>query len=155
MQSNSRQIKPTVRAHFIRGAFYLLSLLAVCVTPFAMGQRTTDSSRPGGDEVLWNQYGNAATEPPIGIGSQDFESAFDVLDDQAADDFVLTFPFNNCITRVRVMGEYSAGGGPASSFNVYFYFNGAGNLPGNLFSEYLNLPYTGTPPDLEIMLPFP
>ena len=63
----------------------MLSLLAVCVTPFAVGRRTTDSSRPGGDEVLWNQYGNAATEPPIGIGSQDFESTFDALDDQAAD----------------------------------------------------------------------
>jgi hypothetical protein len=41
---------------------------------------------------LWDQSDNAATEPPIDIGSQDFEAAFDALDDQAADDFVLTDP---------------------------------------------------------------
>src|SRR6266478_6913812 len=34
-----KQINPNVRAHLIRGAFYLLLLLAVCVIPFALGQR--------------------------------------------------------------------------------------------------------------------
>jgi len=51
---------------------------------------------------------------------------------------------------VRVMGEYSAGGGPASSFNVYFYTNRAGHLPGTGVAAFLNRPYTGTPPDFEI-----
>src|SRR5437773_7267943 len=31
----------TIRAHLLRGAFYLLLLLAVCVIPFALAQRTT------------------------------------------------------------------------------------------------------------------
>ena len=35
-----KQIKPHVKAHLIRAAFYLLLLLAVCVIPFAVAQRT-------------------------------------------------------------------------------------------------------------------
>ena len=35
-----KQIKPKVKAHLIRAAFYLLLLLAVCVIPFALAQRT-------------------------------------------------------------------------------------------------------------------
>jgi hypothetical protein len=102
--------------------------------------------------ALWDQYNSPATEPPINIGSQDFEPASDELDDQAADDFVFTYPYNNCITGVRVMGEFSPGGGPASSFNVYIYANAAGNLPGTLIASFFNLPYTGTPPEFVINL---
>jgi hypothetical protein len=36
-----KQINPTVKAHLIRGAFYVLLLLAVCVIPFALAQRNT------------------------------------------------------------------------------------------------------------------
>jgi hypothetical protein len=36
-----KQINPNVKAHLIRGAFYLLLLLAVCVIPFGLAQRTT------------------------------------------------------------------------------------------------------------------
>ena len=103
--------------------------------------------------IVWNQYDNPATEPPVGIGSQDFEPVFNTLDDQAADDFVLTVPpppLFLYITGVRVMGEYSKGGGPASSFNVYFYTNGADNLPGTLIASFPNRSYTGTPPDFMI-----
>jgi len=53
------------------------------------------------------------------------------------------------------MGEYSAGGGPASSFNTYFYQNGAGNLPGTLIAAFMNLPYVETPPDFLTCLPYP
>jgi hypothetical protein len=149
------------------------------VIPFALGQRTTgeqstsantrqhpatlNDTGPGvlaipnfpNGGVLWDQYNNPATEQPVAIGSQDFESALKTLDDQAADDFVVATPppgINTYITAVRVMGEYSQGGGPASSFNVYFYSNGAGNLPGTLTGTYLNLSYTGTPPDFTIKL---
>ena len=34
-------ISSTTEAHLLRGAVYLLLLLAVCVIPFALGQRTT------------------------------------------------------------------------------------------------------------------
>jgi hypothetical protein len=179
-----KQINPSMKAHLIRGAFYLLLLLAVCLIRFAFAQRNTEkqstlgstmqlpiassdtdrdpSALPTSDfptgGVLWDQYNNPATEPPINIGSQKFEPAMAAFDDQAADDFVLATPppgINIFVTRVRVMGEYSEGGGPASSFNVYFYSNGAGNLPGALIAAFLNQPYTGTPPDFTIDLPHP
>src|SRR5213592_2729281 len=34
-----KQINPTIKAHLIRGAFYMLLLLAVCAIPFALAQR--------------------------------------------------------------------------------------------------------------------
>src|SRR5215831_4219027 len=36
-----KQINSTIKTHPIRGAFYLILLLAVCVIPFALAQRTT------------------------------------------------------------------------------------------------------------------
>jgi hypothetical protein len=162
-----------IKVRLIRGTFYVLLLLAACVIPFALAQQTTekrstvvstmqlpitssDSDRdasplptPGFPTGLWNQYNNPATEPPVDIGSQMFEPAMAAFDNQAADDFVITAPpppLFLYVTDVRVMGEYSEGGGPASSFNVYLYTNGAGNLPGTQFAAFLNRPYTGTPP---------
>ena len=165
----------------------MLVLLTVCVMPFALAQRniprlskrsasaniaqlpitSRDSDREASAlttpefpmaGVIWNQYDNPATKPPVNIGSQKFEPAMAAFDDQAADDFIVTTGppgFGMCITSVRVMGEYSKGGGPASSFNVYIYTNGAGNLPGVQIGGGLNLAYTGTPPDFTINLPSP
>lgn len=102
---------------------------------------------------LYYQYDNAATEPPLGIGSQQFEPTMAAFNDQATDDFVLyPAPDRFVIFTVSVMGEYSAGGGPASSFNVFFYTNGAGNLPGTQIAGFLNRPYSGTPPNFDIDL---
>src|SRR5207249_3931304 len=39
-----KQINPTIKAHLIRSAFYLLLLLAVCAIPFALAQRNTNRS---------------------------------------------------------------------------------------------------------------
>ena len=36
-----KQINPTIKAHLIRGAFYLILLVAVCAIPFALAQRNT------------------------------------------------------------------------------------------------------------------
>ena len=36
-----KQINPTIKAHLIRGAVYLLLLVAVCAIPFALAQRNT------------------------------------------------------------------------------------------------------------------
>src|SRR4029077_18580498 len=135
-----KRINPAVKVHLTRGAVYLLLLLAVCVIPFALGQRitaeqsttanmaqfpTTSSDSGAGALAMpefpmggafWNQYDNPATEPPLGIGSQKFDPAMAAFDDQAADDFVVSVPSPPIflyVTGVRVMGEYSAGGGPA------------------------------------------
>ncbi len=45
-----KQINPTIKAHLIRSAFYVLLLLAVCVIPFALGQR--NSNNRGGHAAL-------------------------------------------------------------------------------------------------------
>ena len=34
-----KQINPTIKAHLIRGAFYLILLVAVCAIPFALAAR--------------------------------------------------------------------------------------------------------------------
>ncbi len=39
-----KQIKPSIKAHLIRSAFYVLLLLAICVIPFALAQRNTKQS---------------------------------------------------------------------------------------------------------------
>src|ERR1041385_8526160 len=36
-----KQIKPSIKAHLIRSAFYVLLLLAICTIPFALAQRNT------------------------------------------------------------------------------------------------------------------
>jgi hypothetical protein len=38
-----RQINPTIKAHLIQSAFYLLLLMAICVIPFALAQRNATS----------------------------------------------------------------------------------------------------------------
>jgi len=38
-----KQINPTIKAHLIRSAFYLLLLMAICVIPFALAQRNGTS----------------------------------------------------------------------------------------------------------------
>ena len=92
--------------------------------------------------VLHDQYDNATTEEPVEIISQDAETAFDFFDSQAADDFIVPAGETWEISEVDVLGRYD-GPGPAESFHVFFYDNGAGNLPGNLIESRLGNPYTG------------
>jgi hypothetical protein len=151
-----------IRTRLVQLACLLaIPFLALQLIPRAPAQRSAGSQSTLGSEIenapgaspigscqggfLYDQYNNSATEPPVGIGLQKFEPAMAAFDDQAADDFVLTTGFGGIyMNGVRVMGEYSADGGPASSFNVCFYQNGAGNLPGVQLAQFMNLPYTGT-----------
>ncbi len=40
-----KQINPNIKAHLLRGAFYLLLLVTVAVIPFALGQRASTKQR--------------------------------------------------------------------------------------------------------------
>ena len=40
-----KQINPTIKAHLIRGAFYLILLVAVCAIPFALATRSTATGK--------------------------------------------------------------------------------------------------------------
>src|SRR6476659_8978603 len=50
-----KQINPTIKAHLIRGAFYLLLLVAVCAIPFALAQRNSSK----------HSVANAAAKPNL------------------------------------------------------------------------------------------
>jgi hypothetical protein len=115
------------------------SELAVDTAPTEEGPTPTPT--PGA--VLYDQYDNFATEEPVNIPSQDFETALDFFDSQAVDDFIVPAGQTWQVTEVDVLGEYDSTG-PAASFHVFFYENGAGDLPGNLVASRLENPYTGS-----------
>jgi VCBS repeat protein len=147
-----KQTNPTIKAHLIRSAFYLLLLLAVCAIPIALAQSrtrgtakqsvvnpTVSSSRATGipkapilpvpkfpAAVLYDQLNNPGT---LSTSSQDFEAAYNTSDDFTADDFVVPGGQTWNITEVDAQGVYASSGGPAVSFNVFFYQNNGG-LPG-------------------------
>jgi hypothetical protein len=194
-----KQAKQSISAQRLRSALVLFPLVvAVCVIPFALGQRNTRNvtapisqvaptwtgAAPAGGAVsprtpsvehlansLWelphisrsspevrttgplpvpefsfvvlhDQYDNATIEEPVDIISQDAETAFDFFDSQAADDFIVPAGQTWEISEVDVLGRYD-GPGPAGSFHVFFYDNGAGNLPGTLIESRPANPYTG------------
>ncbi len=62
-----------------------------------------------------------------GVNSQNFETVQDAWDSLAAEDFTLAETLR--LTRIRVHGFYSEGGGPADSAGV-FLFSDAGGVPG-------------------------
>jgi hypothetical protein len=101
----------------------------------------TPTPTPG--TVLYDQYDNFATVEPVNIPSQDAEAPLDFFDSQAADDFIVPAGQTWQVTEVDVLGEYDSTG-PAASFHVFFYENGAGDLPGTLVASRLESPYTGS-----------
>ena len=109
-------------------------------TPFGPGSPTPTPTPPS---VLYDQYDNFATEEPANIPSQDAETPLDFFDSQAADDFIVPAGQTWQIDQVDVLGEYDSSG-PAVSFHVFFYQNGAGDLPGMLVASRLENPYTGS-----------
>src|SRR5438067_5092798 len=49
-----RQVPPSTKAYLIRGAFYLVLLIAICALPFALAQR--NASNPSGAEPAFHSY---------------------------------------------------------------------------------------------------
>ncbi|PYL31379.1 MAG: hypothetical protein DMF39_03165, partial [Verrucomicrobia bacterium] len=60
-----KQTEPTIKAHLLRGAFYLLVLVAVCVIPFALGQRTVSKQSAVATPLL---LGSAPVSPLLPNG---------------------------------------------------------------------------------------
>jgi hypothetical protein len=92
-----------------------------------------------GTVVLYDQYDNPAA---FDVTSQDFEVGFDTFDSQGADDFAVPAGQTWSIEGVDVDGTYN--GGPAASFNVFFYVN-SGTLPGVLVCSRPANPFTVGP----------
>jgi hypothetical protein len=179
-----KQTNPTIKAHLIRGAFYLLLLLAVCAIPFALAQsrsrgtarRTvakpnlTDQSRvptkTSGFAVPTFSLPSVPKLPAVilydqlnnpGMGatsSQDFEPANDAVDDFTADDFVVPAGQAWSITEVDAQGLYFNGSGPAASFHIFFYRN-SGGLPGTQVYSAMARPYVNNSGVFQITLNVP
>src|SRR5262249_55070841 len=96
----------------------------------------TPAPTPAGCVVLYDQTDNSAGNF---ITSQDFESDYDIYDDQAADDFVVPSGEIWTVQSVNAGGGYFNGSGPMPLVNLYFYSD-AGGLPGALVASYLNTP---------------
>src|SRR5829696_332375 len=92
--------------------------------------------------TLYDQYDNAGS---FSTNSQNYEAAFNQFDDELADDFTVPAGIGWNIDTVEVGGEYFNGPGPATSVNVNFYANDAGNLPGTLLESRPNQAFTGGP----------
>jgi hypothetical protein len=59
------QIGPAIKAHLVRGAFYLLLLLAICVIPFSLGQRqATEPSLKNNPTIVCNDTWQAGPDMP-------------------------------------------------------------------------------------------
>jgi len=80
--------------------------------------------------VLYDQNDNATASDAT---SQDFETAFDAFDDEAADDFVVPAGQTWSIDSVFVDGEYT--GGPAAAVNLTFFDDSSG-VPGSAVCSY-------------------
>jgi hypothetical protein len=107
------------------------------------------AAAPADATLLYDQYNNASS---AGTSSQEFEASFEGYDDQLADDFVV--PAGNAwnINEVIVQGQYFAGVGPAESFNVYFYANSGGNLPGSPVASRTGNSFANSSGEFSILL---
>src|SRR5207249_2459098 len=153
-----KQINPSIKAHLLRSALILLSLLAMCAIPFALAQRRGVRPSPSAtiEQLPASQVSqalsgftpmNTITTPPAprvpdviiydqlnspgsqSTNSQSFEAAS--FNDNAADDFVVPVGQTWEIAEVDVQGVYfncSNPCGPANSFNLSFYRD-FGGLP--------------------------
>jgi hypothetical protein len=79
----------SVQTRLVQLGFLLVMLFfALPLIPHATAQRNGAGALPIGNcdgSPFWDQYDNAATEPPVGIGSQMFEPGMAAFDNQAAD----------------------------------------------------------------------
>jgi hypothetical protein len=154
------------RRHVKRTAFLVAAVVAGLVLTISAGARTNPSSRShaapsptskgslgtaGGMArpkaaapriTLYDQYDNSGQ---FSSNSQNYEALFNQYDDELADDFVVPSGLDWNIDTVEVGGEYFNGPGPATSVNVNFYSNVAGNLPGTLLQSRPNMAFTSGP----------
>ena len=101
--------------------------------------------------TLYDQTGGAGT---VSIDSQDFETAYDNLDDETADDFVVPAGTFWQVTGAHFPGVYYNGTGPAPTVHLHVYADAAG-LPGAPVCNYLDVVPTDTAGTFDVSLPTP
>src|SRR5215831_7348264 len=136
-----RQINPTIKAHLLRSAFYLLLLVAVCAIPFALARRNAAKRSvanpnvpaniqvpppPAAPQVvLYDQYNNAGPNHTRSTTFTDLPT-FSI---DLADDFVVPAGQTWNVQSIDADGTYAFGPGPAIDWNVFIYTD-SGGLPG-------------------------
>ena len=98
------------------------------IKPSAKPPAAPDISPP----VLYDQADN---DTGSAVVSQDFETAFDGFDSEAADDFVVPSGVSWAIESVKMNGQYFNGSGPAAAVNLTIFDDNAG-VPGNAECSY-------------------
>src|SRR6266513_5506965 len=90
-----KQINPTIKAHLIRGAFYLLLLVAVCAIPFALAQRTTKRTTAKPSVVRQGMAANRAAGGPkvLPPATGAVSAALSVQRNTATDQSLLPYDF--------------------------------------------------------------
>ena len=111
------------------------TVLAATPTPFYKSAQPHLFIRASRAQTLYDQTGG---DSGAGMNSQNFESALDAYDDQAADDFIVPDGVRWKILEVDVIGNYFGGEGDADSMNVVLYKNRHGK-PGRIVAEFDNL----------------
>jgi hypothetical protein len=101
-------------------------------------------------DLLYDQTDSASGN---GAPDQDFEAAFNVYDNEGADDFVVPAGENWLVDRIVTVGTQSTGGTP-TSVDVWFYADDAGYPADSPTCTYLDQA-TATPASLDVTLPAP
>jgi hypothetical protein len=66
-----KQINPTIKAHLVRSAFYILLLLAACVIPFALAQRNTpNAAQVRAKSAPGSVFGAKPRSQPVTVASK-------------------------------------------------------------------------------------
>jgi len=153
-----KQIHPAAKAYLIRGAFYLLLLLALSAIPFALAQSRSrgttkgsaakhGSTLPAVPQFSGGRLGirplvappppNAPqtvlydqyNNPAASVTVSDTFTDFPTFSADLADDFVVPAGQTWAVQSIDVDGAYFVGAGPATDWNVLFYVDNAG-FPG-------------------------
>ena len=153
-----KQIHPAAKAYLIRGAFYLLLLVALSAIPFALAQSrsraTTEGSAarhgsmlPAVPQLSSGGLGASllnAPPPPeapqtvlydqynnvgANVTASDSFTDLPTFSSDSADDFVVPAGQTWAVQSIDVDGTYFVGAGPATDWNVLFYADSAG-FPG-------------------------
>ena len=115
-----KQINPTIKAYLIRGAFYLLLLIAVCAIPFALAQRNAPKrSGPNAGKLSASQSKAGSLLLPY--------AAWPVarVPNLSSWSIVANYPLVSESVSVSSDGTFAygvggfAGGFPSNAFNVY------------------------------------
>jgi hypothetical protein len=123
------------------------SVAAMALMPF-WALANTDSFK---NHVLYAQdSGNGRT----GVVSQLFDSDYSQYDSQSADDFVVPKGQTWVVKQVAASGAYFDGQGPATSENVFFYYDNHGSpgasVPGSTFLNEAGSDFAGS---FNVLLP--